>query len=376
LTAVAGARAAPAEITFSRNILSIQPRRSSVADHLLPGFIDLQVNGAYGIDVMAASAQDLLQLSHCLAHEGTTAWLPTVITAPLETIERCDSIIAEAMAAQLEITQAADRGSRQPLGATILGMHLEGPFISPMRRGAHPPLNLLPRAVPLERVLALRSLRLITLAPELDGALEAIPRFVVRKVAVSIGHTDASYEQAVAGLRAGATMFTHLFNAMPPFHHRMPGAAGAAGDCKHPEADPFVGVIPDGIHLHPATLRLISGLKLIFTTDRVSVAGADGAVASIFGQPHPEIHLGDGAARFADGRLAGSTITMLDGARRMINELGGDWSRIAAVCALHPARLLGLRDRSAIAPRSRADLILLDRQLNLKAVYIGGREID
>jgi N-acetylglucosamine-6-phosphate deacetylase len=376
LTAVAGASAAPAEITFSRNILSIQPRRSSVADHLLPGFIDLQVNGAYGIDVMAASARDLVQLSHCLAHEGTTAWLPTVITAPLETIERCDSIIAEAMAAQHEIAEAAQRGNRQPCGATILGMHLEGPFISPIRRGAHPPLNLLPRSDPLERVLALKSLRLITLAPELDGALAAIPRLIARNVAVSIGHTDASYEQAVAGLKAGATMFTHLFNAMRPFHHRSPGAVGAAADCKHANADPYVGVIPDGAHLHPATLRLIDGLKLIFTTDRVSVAGTEGAVASISGLAHPEIHFRDGAARLADGTLAGSTITMLDGARRMINELGGDWSRIAAVCAFHPARLLGLGDRGAVESRLRADLILLDQQLNLKAVYIGGREID
>jgi N-acetylglucosamine-6-phosphate deacetylase len=325
---------------------------------------------------MAASAQDLLQLSHCLAHEGTTAWLPTVITAPLETIERCDSIIAEAMAAQHQIAEAAQHGSRQLCGATILGMHLEGPFISPARRGAHPPLNLLPRAEPLERVLALKSLRLITLAPEIDGALEAIPRFIARKVAVSIGHTDASYDQALAGLKAGATMFTHLFNAMPPFHHRTPGAAGAAGNCKYLDDDPYVGVIPDGIHLHPATLRLIGGLKMIFTSDRVSVAGADGAVASIFGLPHPEIHLGDGAARLPDGTLAGSTTTMLDGARLMINQLGGDWPRVAEVCALHPARLLGLRDRGAIASGLRADLILLDRQLNLKAIYIGGREID
>jgi N-acetylglucosamine-6-phosphate deacetylase len=323
---------------------------------------------------------DLLQLSHCLAPEGTPAWLPTVITAPLDLIERCDTVIAEAMTAQREIARAAERGSRQSCGATILGMHLEGPFISPLRRGAHPPLNLLPRADPLERVLALKSLRLTTLAPELDGALEAIPRFTARGVVVAIGHTDASYEQAAAGLLAGATMFTHMFNAMPPFHHRAPGAAGAAADCTRPDADaaadPYVGVIPDGIHLHPATLRMVGGLKLIFTTDRVSVAGTDGATASIFGQPHPEISLRDGAARLTDGTLAGSAITMLDGARRMINELGGDWSRLAAVCTLNPARLLSLSDRGAIAPRLRADLILLDQQLNLKAVYIGGREID
>jgi N-acetylglucosamine-6-phosphate deacetylase len=362
-------------IGFGRSILSIQRSRGGVADRVLPGFIDLQINGAYGIDVMSASAQCLLQLAHCLAHEGTTAWLPTVITATLAKIERCDAIIAEAMAAQLAMAQAAKRGSRQPCGATILGMHLEGPFISPARRGAHPPLNLLPQGEPLERALALSTLRLVTLAPELDGALDAIRRFVARGVVVAIGHTDASYEQAVAGLHAGATMFTHLFNAMPPLHHRAPGAVGAAAALAHGDVGPYVGVIPDGVHLHPAILRLIAGLPLVFTTDRVSVAGEDGT-ATTFGQPDPAIHLTDGAARFPDGTLAGSTITMLDGARRMMNELGGDWERVAEVCARNPARVLGLHDRGAIALRCRADLVLLDRELNLQAVYIGGREID
>ncbi len=375
LSAIIGTPGAPARIGFGQSILSLQRSRGAVTDRVLPGFIDLQINGAYGIDVMSASAQDLLQLAHCLAHEGTTAWLPTVITAPLATIERCDATIAEAMAVQHAMALAAKRGSRQPCGATILGMHLEGPFISPARLGAHPPLNLLPQGEPLERALALKTLRLVTLAPELDGALDAIRCFVARSVVVAIGHTDASYEQAVAGLHAGATMFTHLFNAMPPLHHRTPGAVGAAATLAHGDTGPYVGVIPDGIHLHPATLRLVSGLQLVFTTDRVSVAG-DGDAATIFGQPNPGIHVTGGAARLADGTLAGSTITMLDGARRMMNELGGDWERVAEVCARNPARVLGLHDRGAIALRRRADLVLLDRELNLQAVYIGGREID
>jgi N-acetylglucosamine-6-phosphate deacetylase len=365
---------ASTRVGFQRDILSLQRSRAAVTDRLLPGFIDLQINGAYGIDVMSATAQDLLRLAQFLAREGTTAWLPTVITAPLATIARCDAIIAEAMAAQHAMALAARRGSREPPGAAILGMHLEGPFIAPARRGAHPPLTLLPRGQPLARALALKTLRLVTLAPELEGALAAIPRFVARHVVVAIGHTDASYAQAVAGLRAGATMFTHLFNAMPPLHHREPGAIGAAAELVRPGAGPFVGVIPDGVHLHPATLRLISGLQLVFTTDRVSVA-EDGATTMLFGQPHPGLHVQDGAARRADGTLAGSTITMLDGARRMINELGGDWERVAEVCATNPARVIGLRDRGILAPRQRADLLLLDHELNLKAVYIGGREI-
>ena len=371
---MAGTPGAPVRIGFDRIIRSLERSRGAVTDRLLPGFIDLQINGAYGIDVMSATAQDLLQLAARLAPEGTTAWLPTVITASLATIARCDAIIAEAMAAQHVLAQAAKRGSRQPPGAAILGMHLEGPFISPARRGAHPPLNLLPQGQPLARVLALQTLRLVTLAPELDGALEAIPRFVARGVVVAIGHTDASYAQAVAGLKAGATMFTHLFNAMPPLHHRTPGVIGAAAGIAGVAAGPYVGVIPDGVHLHPATLRLIAGLKLVFTTDRVSVT-EDGAAPTIFGQPHRGLHVVDGAARLADGTLAGSTITMLDGARRMINELGGDWGRVGEVCATNPACLLSLNDRGRLAVGRRADMLLLDRQLNLKAVYIGGREI-
>lgn len=376
LSAVVGAPAVPVRVAFTHKIISVERHHGGVADRLLPGFIDLQVNGAYGIDVMAASADDLLQLSHCLAHEGTTAWMPTVITAPLETIERCDAIITEAIAMQCELERA---GGARGRGAEILGMHLEGPFISATRRGAHPPATLSPRGASLERVLALKSLRLITLAPELDGALAAIGRLVARRVTVAIGHTDATYEQAAAGVRAGAKMFTHLFNAMAPFHHRAPGAVGAAVDAARADTRTgkgvYVGLIPDGVHLHPATLRLVAGLNAIFTTDRVSVAG-DASAPTIFGHPRPALHLREGAARLADGTLAGSTITMLDGARRLLNELGGDLARVAEVCAHNPARLLGLHDRGAIAARRRADLILLDRRLNLKAVYIGGRELD
>ncbi|HXD90220.1 MAG TPA: hypothetical protein VNU00_04110, partial [Candidatus Binataceae bacterium] len=234
----------PTTVTFDRKITCVTKNRARLRDYLLPGFIDLQINGAYGIDVMAASADDLLRLSHCLAHEGTTAWLPTIITSPLATIERCDAVIAEAMTAQREMERAANRGSHQPVGATILGMHLEGPFISPKRLGAHPPLHLPPRGEALDRILALKSLKLITLAPEVEGALDAIPRFVARGVTVSIGHTDADYESAVAGLAAGARMFTHLFNAMPPFHHRAPGPIGAATETS---PYPWITLIPDGV---------------------------------------------------------------------------------------------------------------------------------
>ena len=218
---------APCKITFGRRIDSVRWLRSSrpIHDYLLPGFIDMQVNGAYGIDVMAATATDLLELAHCIAHDGTTSWMPTVITAPLDDLERTDETIAEAMAAQTAISRTSARASRAP-GAAILGMHLEGPFISPRRLGAHPSLNLLPTDDALDRVLRLRSLRMITIAPELDGALDAIPQFIARGVTVALGHSEATYAQALAAVAAGATTTTHTFNAMGPMHHREPGLAG------------------------------------------------------------------------------------------------------------------------------------------------------
>jgi len=194
----------------------------------VPGLIDLQVNGAFGIDVTCASASDLREISRRLVREGTTAWLPTLITARLEQVERVDRVIAEAMTAQKEARRAAHSGGARFAEAAILGMHLEGPFVSPHHLGAHPPLNLLPHGEALQQVMRLKTLRLITMAPELDGALNAIRALADQGIAVSIGHTDASYEQAMAGVAAGARMFTHVFNAMPPLHHRAPGAAGAA----------------------------------------------------------------------------------------------------------------------------------------------------
>jgi N-acetylglucosamine-6-phosphate deacetylase len=363
---------APGAVRFNRRILDIEkrPRRDGKHDYIFPGFIDLQVNGAYGIDVMSASVDELRELSHCLAHEGTTGWLPTVITSPLDQIERCDAIIAEAMAAQADQERRA--GSRTLVGASILGMHLEGPFISPRRLGLHPPLNLLPQGEALEWVLQLKSLKLITLAPELEGALDAIRMLTKRGIAVSIGHTDATYAQAAAGVEAGARMFTHVFNAMRPFHHREPGAIGAALTLP----GVFPAFIADSVHVHPAALRIARRWGMFLTTDRVALAGAGGASMPLFGGLVTQSRIDNGAARLPDGTLAGSLITMRDSARTMIKHgLMNDWS-IRRRTSEAPAEVLRLRDRGRIKSRARADLILVDHRLNMKAVFVGGRELD
>lgn len=341
----------------------------------MPGLIDLQVNGAFGIDVTCASASDLREISRRLVREGTTAWLPTLITARLEQVERVDRVIAEAMTAQKEARRAAHSGGARFAEAAILGMHLEGPFVSPHHLGAHPPLNLLPHGEALQQVMRLKTLRLITMAPELDGALNAIRALADQGIAVSIGHTDASYEQAMAGVAAGARMFTHVFNAMPPLHHRAPGAAGAALS----DSRAMAALIADGIHVHPAMLQIVWRARgsggTVLASDRVSLAGTACGNAMLFSSGRRATILG-GAARRADGTLAGSVITMLDAIRIMRRYTDIDARGIMNAGSFNAARVLRLRDRGNLRPRSRADLLLLDRQLDLKAVFIGGQEIE
>jgi N-acetylglucosamine-6-phosphate deacetylase len=339
-------------VGFGETIESVEIG-GTAADYIVPGFIDLQVNGRDEIDVMDASSGELCELSSQLAREGTTAWLPTAITSPLERLEAVAATVAEAANAS----------------GAILGMHLEGPFISAARLGAHPASSLEPRGMALARVEALPALRLITLAPELDGALEAVAALCARGVAVSLGHTDASLEQAQAAVAAGARMFTHTFNAMAPLDHRYPAAAAAA----MLPSPAWAAVIADGIHVHPAMLRLLyltrgaSGICL--TTDRVAIAAAPGA------SPLAAATVANGAARMPDGRLAGSVISMLDAVRIMVERVGASVGEAALMAATNPARVLGLGRRGKIETGALADLLVLGPGLELKAVLVGGREL-
>lgn len=363
----------PLALDFDARIRGITRGGRRTSDRILPGFIDLQVNGAHGIDVMSATADELLRVSRQLALEGTTGWLPTVITAPLDRVERIDAVIAEAMAAQKEIEGSGEvRGGTLP-GATILGMHLEGPFISSRRLGAHPPFNLAPTPDEVDRVLRLKTLRLITLAPELDGAIDAIKRSTAHGVAVSLGHSDASSAQAEAAIAAGARMFTHVFNAMRPLHHRDPGITASA----LLPSSAYAAVIPDGVHVDPVMLRLLlhsrTARGITLTSDRVATDVANPS-GELFGGTVQDVRLDHGAVRLANGTLTGSNINMLDGIRLMRDAAGLDWRDAAATAAVNPATVLALRDRAALRIRARADLLLLDSHMNLKAVFIDGRD--
>ena len=351
-------------VTFTDRITALEPASNGGNDYILPGFVDLQVNGSHGIDVMNASPDEIATLSRHLAREGATAWMPTAVTAPIEKIAQVHESIANAYENSRQASSADS--------AAILGMHLEGPFISPLRLGAHPTLNLEPRGDAFERVLALRALRLITLAPELPGAIEAIRRLAARDVVVSIGHTNATLDEANAGIAAGARMFTHLFNAMRPLNHRDPGVIAAA----LAPSPAFAAIIPDAVHVHPAMLRLAVAARgkdgIILVTDKVALAQTSGVEKNV-GRARAAIR--DGAARLADGTLAGSIISMLDGVRVMIEKAGVSIGDAAVMAATNPAKLVGANDRGRIDVGARADLIVLSPALELKSVHIGGREI-
>ena len=353
-------------IAFTDRITALEPASGHGGDYILPGFVDLQVNGSHGIDVMNASPDALATLSRHLAREGATAWVPTAVTAAIEKIAQVHESIASAF-----------ENSRRDISAgaaAILGMHLEGPFISPLRLGAHPRLNLEPRGESFERVLAMDALRLITLAPELPGGLEAIRRLTARRVVVSIGHTNATLDEANAAVAAGARMFTHLFNAMRPLNHRDPGVVAAA----LAPSPALAAIIPDGVHVHPAILRLACIARgkdgIILVTDKVALAKTSDSEKPV-GRTGATITIRDGVARLADGTLAGSIISMLDAVRIMVERAGVSIGDAAVMAATNPANLVGALDRGRIQAGARADLIVLSRALELKSVFIAGREI-
>jgi len=351
-------------VTFTDRIDALDPESNISDDYILPGFVDLQVNGSHGIDVMNAPPDALATLSRHLAREGTTAWMPTAVTAPLEKIAKVHDSIATAFENSPLDNSAA---------AAILGMHLEGPFISPHRLGAHPTLNLEPRGDAFDQVLAMRALRLITLAPELVGALEAIRRLIARNVVVSIGHSNATFNEANAGIDAGARMFTHVFNAMRPLNHRDVGVIASA----LAPSLALAAIIPDGVHVHPPMLSLAYRARgkdgIIIVTDKVALAQTSGIEKNV-GRARATIR--DGAARLDDGTLAGSIISMLDAVRVMVEKVHASIGDAAVMAATNPANLVGATDRGRIEPGKRADLIVLSRSLDLKSVFIAGRELN
>jgi N-acetylglucosamine-6-phosphate deacetylase len=322
---------------------------------VLPGFIDLHVHGGGGADCMAG-AEAVRRLARFHAGHGTTALLATTVTAPRLDLVAAFRGIGAAIA-------AGDAGSAQ-----ILGVHLEGPFISPKALGAQPPFAIAPDPGLVDELAGLAPIRVATMAPEIDPDGTLLAHLLARDVRAQIGHTACSYAEAHAALAAGAAGFTHLFNAMSGLHHRRAGAVGAA--LAHAD---WAELILDLVHVEAAAarvaLRAIPNLYCV--TDAVA---ATGMPPGEYRLGHHRIFKDERAVRLADGTLAGSVLTM-DRALRNLLHLGVPLAQAARRCATLPAAYLGLEDRGQLVPGAIADIVVVDRAGRLEAVLAGGRPV-
>jgi len=342
----------------SREPLAADEVREYEDCFLCPGFVDLQVNGSFGVDV-ATEPGRVPELSRRLAATGVTSYLPALISTPRdlyhETLPRLADLTRESISD----------------GAEILGVHLEGPFINPKRRGAHPAAHLIP-ADPdfLDELLDLGPVRMLTLAPELEGAAQLTESAGGRGVVVSAGHSDATFDLAHAAFGEVAGV-THLFNAMSPLHHREPGLPGAA--LAHPRVT--CGIIADGRHVHPEMValafRALGPDRLYLTTDAISAVGMGPGEYSL---GTCRVYLDDGGVPvLEDGTLAGSVLTMDEALKNILAFTGCTLPEAVRMVAATPARLVGEGKRKGrLAPGYDADVTVLRLDLSVGAVYRGG----
>jgi len=323
---------------------------------LVPGFVDVQVNGIGAIDVATADGHDWSVLDDALVRQGVTTWCPTLITSPLDRYPPALDRIVRARDAR---TNPSDGGR-----PSIAGAHLEGPFLGGAP-GAHRRELLAP--IDLDWLAALPAhVALVTLAPELDHAPEAVRLLVGRGVLVSLGHSTATAEQFGACVDAGARLTTHLYNGMSGLHHRDPGVAASALLERRVSAS----MIADGVHVHPRMLRLAFELlreRAVLVTD--AVAWQVGRIGPV------QIELRDGAPRLPDGTLAGSALTMDAAVRTCVDSAGIALHPVIHAASTRPASLLGLHDRGDIAVGRRADLVALDDDLHVESVWIAGHQV-
>jgi len=329
-------------------------RRRAVGGLIAPGFVDLQVNGAFGAEV-GADAGALRTISRELPRTGVTAYLPTAISWPLEDYAG--------------LFEAIDAAAGAP-GARLLGAHLEGPFLAATRNGAHDPANLRPvdQGV-LRDLLSAGHVRVMTLAPELPGAPDAIAALAAEGAVASAGHTDATHDEVVRAVDAGLTLGTHLFNAMAPFTAREPGAAGALLSDRRVRT----GIIADGVHVHPAGVRIAYAAKgadgLALVTDAMQAAGMPDGDYALGGRA---VRVAGDEARLAGGTLAGATVTMDEAVRRAAGFLAIGLEQTVPMASRTPALALGLDRLGRIAAGAEADLVVLDADGTVEETLVAG----
>jgi N-acetylglucosamine-6-phosphate deacetylase len=331
------------------------PGRDGVA---VPGFVDIHINGIAGVDFLTAGPNDYGRAAEALARTGVVAHQPTFVSSSVDVYTDALRVAAEA---------ARDRRAR-PL---IVGVHLEGPFLAPQWAGAHDPAHLLAPDLELaERLLNRGTVTMMTLAPELPGALELVERLVGRGVVVSCGHSDADAAQAHAAFDRGARAITHVHNAHRRWRPRDPGVGGVS----LVRPDVTVQAIVDGVHLAPESAYaafLSAGPRFCLVTDAIEAAMLDAGDYQLGGQP---VHVRDGEVRRPDGTLAGSVLTM-DAAVRNLVALGASLADAARAASAAPARLIGRDDLGVLRPGAPAHLAVLDDDLRVRRTLVGGVEV-
>ncbi len=338
---------------------AIDPTRAGEGGRsiLLPGFIDTHVHGGGGRDTMEGG-DAIATIAQRHARHGTTAFLATTMTAPVGEIEAALKALGPV---------CRERGAQ---GSRVLGVHLEGPYISPDRLGAQPAHAIPATLAEVMRLNEFAPIKVLTIAPEMAGHLALIGPLRDAGIRVQIGHSNGGYDDGVAALQAGAAGFTHLFNAMTGLHHREPGMVGAAlAHGEHAE------LIPDLLHVHPGAIRValrcIPGLFCV--TDSTAAAG----------MPDGEYRLGEhtvqkclGGVRLADGTLAGSALTMDQALRNLVQVLGLSLPEASRRVSTAAAEYLGLTDRGRLCAGAWADVVVMDAELQLRRVLVEGEEID
>jgi N-acetylglucosamine-6-phosphate deacetylase len=329
---------------------------------IAPGFIDVHIQGAGGADILDATPEALKTISQTCARFGATSFLATTVFTPDQENKH--------------LAVAADYVGRDLAGANLLGIHLEGPFISPQKKGMILPECIsAPSLQLLEKIqnLANGRLKMMTIAPELPGSIPIIERLVSSGVVASFGHSNATYEQTLAGFDAGISHVTHLFNAMPPLHHRSPGPLIAIFQAESVTAQ----LICDGVHIHPSVLklafRLLGPQRVIPITDGMRAIGLPDGKYFYNGI---EYEARDGTARYKDGTLIGTALGLSQLLQRLITFTGCPPDVAIKTVTENPARLLGIEKRKGfIAPGKDADLILLDRDYSVKTTIVGGKVV-
>ena len=324
---------------------------------VVPGFIDLQLNGGFGRN-FTIEPESIWSVAPKLLQYGVTCFLPTIISCPQAKLKNAIDIIKQGPPAGY-------------LGPSVPGLHIEGPFLSAAKKGAHNPDYF---QTPDEDAISTwcpdHGVRLVTLAPELEGALPLVERLVKQGVTVSAGHSNATYTQTKKGIQAGISMGTHLFNAMPPLNHREPGLAGALLEDTHIK----VGIIADGIHVHPALISLVAKIKsphnLVLVSDAMSALGMP---PGVYKQINDTVYVDEISAKLSDGSLAGSTLSMDAALRNLMAFTGCSLENAIPALTGNPAGCIGEKKKGEISAGHDADLVFLDRERRPVATMVAGR---